>query len=433
MRRALVLALPIAVMAAPVAAQTMDPNMKMPGMSMPAKPTPKTTSKKAKAKPGSGTAVRKPLRPIGRTGQPASASGTAKSASQADQGMSGMKGMQGMDMSHAAPSGQPMQGMAPGQPMQGQDMSAMPGMDMSGSAAAGAGAQPQKQDMATMPGMKMDQSMPGMSMGQPMPGMDMSGVKEMPAGATKPLAGNAPPPPKPTDHAADRIYGPSVMSPSRGALHTEQGGQNFYMVLFNLAEYQFRNGRDGYRWDGQAWYGGDINRFVAKTEGEGAISGGVETAEVQALYSRTIGPYWNVQGGVRYDFKPNPSRTYATVGVQGLAPSFFDVEGALFLSNKGELLARAEGYYDQRITQRLILQPRVELNFAAQNVRETQTGAGLSNAELGLRLRYEIKREFAPYIGVSWDRRIGATARFAREAGEDASAKSLVAGVRMWF
>lgn len=111
----------------------------------------------------------------------------------------------------------------------------------------------------------------------------------------------------------------------------------------------------------------------------------------------------------------------------------FEVGGALFLSDKGDLLGRAEGYYDQRVTQRLILQPRVELNFAAQDVPENRIGSGLSNAELGLRLRYEIRREFAPYIGVSWDRRAGDTARFYRAPGEAASPRSLVAGIRMWF
>jgi copper resistance protein B len=109
------------------------------------------------------------------------------------------------------------------------------------------------------------------------------------------------------------------------------------------------------------------------------------------------------------------------------------VEGALFLSTKGDLLARAEAYYDQRITQRLILQPRAELNFAAQDVPENRIGSGLSNAELGLRLRYEITREFAPYIGVSWDRKTGATARYARADGETAGTTSFVAGIRTWF
>lgn len=246
-------------------------------------------------------------------------------------------------------------------------------------------------------------------------------------------AGNAPRPPVPTDHAGDAVYGTPAMEMGRHHLKEFHGDQKFFQALLNVFEAQLRNGRDGYEWDGEAWYGGDINRLWLKSEGEGAFGHPVEKAEVQALYSRAIGPYFNVQGGVRYDFKPNPSRVYATVGFEGLAPSFFDVEGALFLSNKGELMARLEGYYDQRITQRLILQPRAELNFAAQSSREIGVGKGLSDAELGLRLRYDIRREFAPYIGVQYRRAFGDTRQFLRAEGEDAAGWSVVSGIRMWF
>lgn len=159
----------------------------------------------------------------------------------------------------------------------------------------------------------------------------------------------------------------------------------------------------------------------------------MEHAEVQALYSRAIDPYFNLQAGVRQDFGVGPDRTYATVGLEGLAPYQFHTEAALFLSTKGELLGRLGGWYDQRISQRLILQPRVELNFAAQDVAATRTGSGLSDAELGLRLRYELRREFAPYVGVSWSRKLGDTARFARLDGNDVEDTAFVAGVRFWF
>ncbi|BCA64375.1 hypothetical protein HMP09_p0023 (plasmid) [Sphingomonas sp. HMP9] len=326
------------------------------------------------------------------------------------------------------PKPAPMEGMDHGA-MQGMDHSTMPGMDHS-----------------TMPGMTMpaqgpqpakgEQSMPGMQMpgdahaGHTMPGMAMEGMAQ--TGTALP-AGNAPPPPVPTDHAADHVYGADAMMMGRHHLQQHHGGGNFYQMMFNLAEYQFRNGRDGYRWDGEAWYGGDINRLFVKTEGEGSLGKGVDSAEVQALYSRAIGPYFNLQVGVRQDLGPSPKRTYATVGFEGLAPGQFEFSGAAFLSNKGDLLGRLEGYYDQRVTQRLILQPRAELNFAAQDVPENRIGSGLSNAELGLRLRYEIRREFAPYVGVSWDRKVGDTARFARASGEDATARSIVAGIRVWF
>ncbi len=268
--------------------------------------------------------------------------------------------------------------------------------------------------------------------GHAMPGADQAAPAMEMTGTALP-AGNAPAPPPPEDHYADRQFPPEEMADARRQMIFEQGGQAFYQVMFNLAEYQAREGADGFRWDGEGWFGGDINRLVIKSEGSGAFGEGVEDAEIQALYSRAIGPYFNLQAGIRYDFKPNPSRTYATIGFEGLAPYWFEVEGALFLSDKGDVLGRLEGYYDQRITQRLILQPRAELNLAAQDVPENGIGSGLSDIELGLRLRYEIKRQFAPYVGLSWDRKLGDTADFARAAGEDPSSTSFVFGIRTWF
>lgn len=240
-------------------------------------------------------------------------------------------------------------------------------------------------------------------------------------------------PPVPTDHAADAIYGPSAMAMGRHHLSLHHGGQNFSMVILNIAELKIKSGRDSYEWGGEAWYGGDINRLVVKTEGEGEFGAGVESAEVQALYSRAIGPYFDLQAGVRYDFEPDPSRVYATIGFEGLAPGFFDVEGALFLSDRGELLGRLEGYYDQRITQKLILQPRAELNFAAQSSEDIGVGAGLTVAEIGLRLRYDVAREFAPYVGVQYERAFGRTRDFLRDEGESAGGFSFLAGIRFWF
>ena len=203
--------------------------------------------------------------------------------------------------------------------------------------------------------------------------------------------------------------------------------------LVDRAETRVRDERDGYLLDIQAWYGGDINRLVVKIEGEGEFGGGVESAEVQALYSRAVGPYFDLQAGIRYDFEPDPSRVYASVGFEGLAPGFFDVEGALFLSDRGELMGRLEGYYDQRITQKLILQPRAELNFAAQSSEDIGVGAGLTDAEIGLRLRYDIAREFAPYVGVQYERAFGRTRDFLRDEGESAGGFSFLAGIRFWF
>ena len=378
---------------APAAAQDHSmQGMNMPGMSMPMP----AAKKKPATKPAG---KRHPARAKPRT-KPKATPAKAKAAP--------MGSMEGMD--HSPMPGMKHSAMMPGMTMQGQQPGhgeqSMPGMQMSGDAHAG-------------------QAMTGMSGGMAMGDMAQTG--------TALPAGNAPPPPAPTDHAADRVYGAEAMTMGRNHLQHHHGGGDFYQIMFNLAEYQFRNGRDGYRWDGEAWYGGDINRLFVKTEGEGTFRQGVDSAEVQALYSRAIGPYFNLQGGIRQDLGPSPKRTYATIGFEGLAPTSFEVEGAAFLSNKGDLLGRLEGYYDQRITQRLILQPRAELNFAAQDVPENGIGSGLSNAELGMRLRYEIRREFAPYVGVSWDRKVGDTARFARSAGDNPESTSLVLGVRTWF
>ncbi len=383
--------------ASPAAAQMNMPGMNMPGMKMPM-PAKKPAAKKP--------TVKKPM---------AKKPGTTKAgAKKADATTATAK--------KATPTKRP--GPAKADPMAGHDMSSMPGMDMSAGHdmnAIPAKEMPAGHDMKAMPGMDMSA------------GHDMAGMTNMPAAGTDLPAGNAPPPPVPTDHAADTVYGAPNMAMGRHHLKEGHGGQKLSQVMVNLAEAQFRNGRDGFEWNGEAWYGGDINRLWVKSEGDGNFGQSIERAEVQALYSHAIGPYFNVQGGLRYDFKPNPSRVYATVGLEGLAPGFFELDGELFLSNKGELLARAEAYYDQRITQRLILQPRAELNFAAQSTRETGTGAGLSDAEIGLRLRYDIRREFAPYVGVQYRRAFGDTRRFLREAGKDPGGFSLLTGVHFWF
>lgn len=136
---------------------------------------------------------------------------------------------------------------------------------------------------------------------------------------------------------------------------------------------------------------------------------------------------------MRQDIRPRPARTWATLGIEGRAPYQFDVQAAAFLSDKGQLAGRLEGTYDQRITQRLIVQPRAELDLAAQDMPDQRIGSGLSTTELGLRLRYEIRREFAPYVGVSWTWATGRTADYARADGKDTSERSIVAGVRFWF
>jgi len=240
--------------------------------------------------------------------------------------------------------------------------------------------------------------------------------------------GDAPAPPVPMPHAADDIWAADAMTAARKVMMADEGGgQRFGQLLLDRLEWS----DGGYRWEGEGWFGGDLHRLVVKSEGEGKDR--LDSAEVQALSSRAVGPYFNLQAGIRQDIRPTPTRTYAVVGVEGLAPYWFEVEAHAFLSTRGELTARVEGYYDQRITQRLIAQPRAELNLSAQDVRETGLESGLTSAELGLRLRYEMAREFAPYVGIAWERRFGDTRRFIRQRNNDAGGLAMVAGIRAWF
>jgi len=209
-------------------------------------------------------------------------------------------------------------------------------------------------------------------------------------------------------------------------------------VLFDQLEYRLNDGQDTMRWDLTGWYGGDYNKFWFKSEGEQETSGrAAGEIENQFLYSRLITPFWDAQVGVRYDASwgpdSNPSRTFAVIGLEGFAPYRFEVEPALFISEDGDVSAKFTASADLFLTQRLILQPRVDTELAVQEVSRFGVGEGFNNVELGLRLRYEFRHEFAPYIGVHWRRLLGETASFARNAGEDVSTFGVVFGVRLWF
>ncbi|PWG01966.1 copper resistance protein B [Sphingosinicella humi] len=247
----------------------------------------------------------------------------------------------------------------------------------------------------------------------------------------------APPPPEAfsgPEHAGTTIFDPELFLRKREEeLIREHGGYVTWMVLADQLEYRAQEGRDGYKWDIQGWYGGDYDKLWLKSEGEGEFGHSPEQAEVQALYSRALDPWFNLQAGIRHDFRPNSDRTHLVVGIQGLAPYWFEVDGQLFLSNKGDVTARFEAEYDQRITNKLILQPLVEFDLAAQDIPELGIGSGLSSAEIGARLRYEFVPEFAPYVGVEYERSFGDTARFARAAGEDVGGWSFLVGLRSWF
>ena len=246
-----------------------------------------------------------------------------------------------------------------------------------------------------------------------------------------PEAGNDVPPDATAEFAADRFFGVDNMNRARGILRDEHGGALTYKVMGNLLEYQGRNGEDGYRWDGELWFGGDIDRLVIKTEGEGGAE--VDNAEIQVLYSRAWDHVTDLQIGLRQGIEPNPSRTYLAFGFETLLPYWFEIEGALFLGERGQVLGRLDGSYDLQLTQRLVLQPRAEVNFAAKDDAAIGLGSGISDAEVGLRLRYEFQREFAPYVGVSWERKFGDTASYAHASGDRAESTSFVVGLRAWY
>ncbi|MDC9726109.1 MAG: copper resistance protein B [Gammaproteobacteria bacterium] len=189
---------------------------------------------------------------------------------------------------------------------------------------------------------------------------------------------------------------------------------------------------DNNTWDAQAWLGKDLNKLWLKTEGE-LTGSDVEEAEIQLLYSRAIAPYWDAQIGWRHDLKPEPNRDWLAIGVKGLAPYFFETDIALFIGEHGNIGVRGQFEYELMLTQKWVLSPEVEFNLFSKNDEDVGIGSGLSDISAGLRLRYEIEREFAPYIGVEWERRFGNSADFARQESESRTHVNWVAGIRIWF
>lgn len=233
--------------------------------------------------------------------------------------------------------------------------------------------------------------------------------------------------------AAAGAENPATGAPAEWPMHS-MGGHPYGMAVIDRLEYGDSSDADTYLWDVQAWYGGDYNKLAFKTEGEGETGESAGETELQVLFDRLFAPYWTAQAGVRYDVRAGePDVGYAVVGLQGLAPQWFETDLALFVSEDGDVSARAEFEYDLRLTQRLILQPQAELDASFGDVPELGLASGLSRSEAGLRLRYEIRREFAPYVGVRWERLHGDTADLARAAGKSRSMTSLVVGLRAWF
>ncbi|GAA0277472.1 copper resistance protein B [Alteraurantiacibacter aestuarii] len=264
--------------------------------------------------------------------------------------------------------------------------------------------------------------------------MDHSTMDHSAMGHDMPPASNSAPPARALEgplHAADAIWGEAAMRPAREQMAIENGTFRTASLLVERFEARLGSG-DAYLWDMQGFIGGDLDRLVIKTEGEGEFGGALDDAEVQALWSHAITPFFDLQMGARLDVEPD-TRSHAVLGVQGLAPYMIHLDAAAFLSDRGDVTARIEAEYDQKITQRVILQPRVEVELAAQDIAERDIGAGFTSFAAGLRLRYEIVREFAPYVGVEWSRKLGRTADIARLGGDDPSATAVLVGIRTWF
>ncbi|MEA5510480.1 copper resistance protein B [Crocosphaera sp. UHCC 0190] len=212
----------------------------------------------------------------------------------------------------------------------------------------------------------------------------------------------------------------------------------FWLLLVDRLEYRASDGKDLFYWDVQGWVGGDYERIWLKTEGEVAFAEKESgDAEIQLLYGYLIAPFWDLQVGLRYDREYGPDddkgRVFAVIGVEGLAPNLFEVDTALFISENGDISARLEVEQELLVTQKLILQPRFEINLAAQEVENFGIGSGVNDIEFGLRLRYEINRNHAPYLGINWIRLVGRTSDFSREEGESVDNFSVVGGIRLLF
>ena len=201
-----------------------------------------------------------------------------------------------------------------------------------------------------------------------------------------------------------------------------------------LDELEGRFGADNsFRWEGEGWAGTDTDRLWLKSEGETNARGAVEDGQQELLYDRAFSSYFDLQAGVRSDIDSGSGRTWAAFGVEGLAPLFVHVSGTAYASSEGHYAARLEGDYDLLLTQRLILQPQLEMNFYSKDDPGRRIGSGLADFDSGLRLRYEFSRKFAPYLALTYEGRHGATAGFAQAEGERASELRFAVGLRTWI
>ena len=324
------------------------------------------------------------------------------------------------------------------------EMDAMPGMSPAKPAASkSAGPAPAKNDIAGMPGMAAPgaSKTKGMAAMPGMPSGDASTPQRMSAPGVFVLR---PPqkwvPPRGDNRAAELLSRPALEQLMKPLPPPVEDSMLHSFLLTELLEYRANSaGPNAFVWDFVGWFGGDYNRLWIKTEGRQDLSDGNRgEGDLQLLYGRLIAPFWDLQLGVRArqnlgsGFDGN-TRTYAVIGLQGLAPGNFDVEPAIYISDRGEVSAELTVSADLYLTQCLVLQPRFQGEVSAQGDDRFGTGSGVTETDIGLRLRYEIRREIAPYIGVSWLKQYGETARFARQEGQTTDTVAVVVGLRLWW
>lgn len=283
-------------------------------------------------------------------------------------------------------------------------------------------------DHSSMPGMKLD-SKSGTAQGSGKAG-DVGNMNHSAGGmdhGSMSMQGGAPPPDARDPHAYSEgvDFGP-IPRPRLG------DEKNFYSILFDRLESVRTRDNSSTAYDMQAWFGRDYDRLVLKAEGE--VDGGkLQDASTDLLWGHAVATYWDTQVGMRYDSGVGPNRSWLAFGVQGLSPYWFNVEAAGYVGEQGRSAFRLRAEYELLLTQKLILTPRIESNLYGKRDPEKELGSGLSDYSLGVRLRYEIKRGFAPYIGVERVSLVGGTADYARAAGADATATRVVAGLRFWY
>ncbi|TPG51047.1 copper resistance protein B [Rhodanobacter glycinis] len=274
-------------------------------------------------------------------------------------------------------------------------------------------------DHAAMPGMN-HAAMPGMNHDA---GRDMGSIPGMTMG---PMQGGSAPADARSDDYSDGVAGGSVHG-----LHMH-GSAPFGMLLIDQLEAFHGRDANGQSWEAEGWYGNDENKLWVRTEGERS-RGRLEDGDLEAFWNHNVATFWSTQLGLRHDAGFGPAREWAAFGIQGLATYWFDIEATAYVGPSGRTAARLRAGYELLFTQRLILRPELEVNLHGKSDAARGIGSGLTDAKLGLRLRYEVRREFAPYIGVVWTRRFAATADFVRDEHQAVFDRQWVAGVRIWF